>query len=108
MLKGQGYLEDETLKLFPDAEQSSNWQIHHHFHCGGYAKKTPELINFCHTFMAQTQIPVEPIYSGKMLYAVKQLIEGEHLLAGSKILTIHTGGLQGQRVTRACLEKSTI
>jgi 1-aminocyclopropane-1-carboxylate deaminase len=97
MLKGQGYLENETQRLFPDAINASNWTIHHDFHCGGYAKKTLALSNFCDAFTTQTTIPIEPIYSGKMLYAVKQLIEKQYFPLGSKILTIHTGGLQGNR-----------
>jgi 1-aminocyclopropane-1-carboxylate deaminase len=97
MLKGKNYLEEEVLKLFPNAKLTSNWKIHHDYHCGGYAKKTTELTDFCQLFRTQTNIPVEPVYSGKMLWGLKQLIESRFLPIGSKILAIHTGGLQGQR-----------
>lgn len=97
MLKGRDYLESETMRLLPKAELASNWQIHHNFHCGGYARKTLDLVKFCQEFESDTNIPIEPVYSGKMLYALKQLVETQYFPVGAKILAIHTGGLQGKR-----------
>ncbi|TDF39937.1 pyridoxal-phosphate dependent enzyme [Alteromonadaceae bacterium M269] len=97
MLKGQDYLEQETVTLFQEATRNDNWRIHHDFHCGGYAKRPADLVKFCREFMLQTQIPVEPTYSGKMFYGLKQLIQQKYFSKGAKILALHTGGLQGDR-----------
>jgi 1-aminocyclopropane-1-carboxylate deaminase len=62
---------------------------------GGYAKVTPELIQFLNDFYAQHHIPLDPIYTGKMVFGVLDLIEKNYFKNGSTILLIHTGGLQG-------------
>lgn len=67
------------------------------YHLGGYAKTTPEYIQFLNDFYAQHQVPLDPIYTGKMVYGVLDLIKQNYFPAGSKILLIHTGGLQGIR-----------
>ena len=53
------------------------------------------LIRFINEFYAKTQIPLDPIYTGKMMYGVFQMIEKGSFPAFSKVLAIHTGGLQG-------------
>ncbi|WJG08684.1 pyridoxal-phosphate dependent enzyme [Aliiglaciecola sp. LCG003] len=100
VLKGQDYLEHLVKDLLPEAQNrslSAQWQILHDYHCGGYAKKTPELISFCEDFYQDTHIKVEPVYSGKLFFALKQMIEQGYFPANSKILAIHTGGMQGNR-----------
>lgn len=73
----------------------TNWQIMEKYHCGGYAKTTPELMQFIQNFEQQTQIKIEPIYTGKMLFGLFDLIQQGYFPAHSRILAIHTGGLQG-------------
>jgi 1-aminocyclopropane-1-carboxylate deaminase len=98
VLKGQGYLEDLVTTLLPEEPQSAhNWQINHHYHMGGYAKKNEQLIAFCDEFYQQTNIPIEPVYSAKLFFALRDLIEQQRFPIGSKILALHTGGLQGAR-----------
>lgn len=93
------YLPDEVDKLlslagFPPAE---NFKILHNFTHGGFAKTSPDLLKFCDEFSAETLIPIEPVYTGKMFYALHKLcLMGEFNL-GEKIVAIHTGGLQGKR-----------
>lgn len=58
---------------------------------GGYGKTSEELNEFCWNFTNQTKIPIEPIYTGKMFYALCE----QELALQSKLLAIHTGGLQG-------------
>lgn len=100
VLKGQGYLENLVTELLPTAVKSSqNWHINHDHHFGGYAKSSPALNAFCATFYAQTTIPIEPVYSGKLFYAAKALICAGTFAPGAKILLLHTGGLQGARTT---------
>ena len=75
-----------------------NWSIHDEFCCGGYAKTTPELIDFIQKFEKDHAIPLEQIYTGKMLYGIFQMIERGELKAQQKILVIHSGGLQGRNI----------
>nr|WP_268820220.1 pyridoxal-phosphate dependent enzyme [Paraglaciecola sp. G1-23] len=97
VLKGQGYLEDLVNDLLPKEHASSNWQIMHDFHFGGYAKKNAELIQYCDKFYQQHKIEIEPIYSGKLFYAIELLIQNTYFPKSSRILALHTGGLQGTR-----------
>ncbi|MEP1868518.1 MAG: cysteine desulfhydrase, partial [Paraglaciecola sp.] len=63
----------------------------------GYAKSTTELNELCSDFLKQTHIPIEPVYSGKLIFALKRLIFEEFFPANAKVLILHTGGLQGAR-----------
>lgn len=67
------------------------------FHCGGYAKKTPELLQFMNGFYEATGIPTDFVYTGKLMYAIFQLIHKQYFPEGSSILAIHSGGLQGNK-----------
>jgi 1-aminocyclopropane-1-carboxylate deaminase len=98
VLKGQGYLERLVSDLLPQSVKNPpDWQINHDYHCGGYAKSPSYLQTFCTAFFNHTQIPVEPVYSGKIFYALQQLISQNYFSENSKILALHTGGLQGNR-----------
>ncbi len=65
------------------------------YHFGGYAKINQELIVFINRFYKQSGIPLDPIYTAKMCYGIADLIQKGYFEKGSKILLIHTGGLQG-------------
>jgi 1-aminocyclopropane-1-carboxylate deaminase len=100
VLKDQGYLDNEVMNLLSQAkinklipESSGKWQLIREFHGGGYAKVSPELQSFCVRFSAETGIPVEPIYTGKVFFALEKLTQLGFFPHGSKILVIHTGGL---------------
>lgn len=71
------------------------WEIYTQYHFGGYAKFNRELISFITQFKNDTGIPLDPIYTGKMMYGIKDLAERGRFAANSKILVLHTGGLQG-------------
>lgn len=75
--------------------QKTNWEINSDYHFGGYAKVSDELINFINNFKKQYQIPLDPVYTGKMVFGVLDLIQKNYFLPDAKILMIHTGGLQG-------------
>jgi len=84
--------------LFDEIKQwttRSHWDLCLDYHFGGYAKTTPQLLQFIQNFQQQTDIEIEPIYTGKMLFGIFDLIERGYFPANSKILAIHTGGLQG-------------
>ena len=95
VLKGS-FLQDEVQKLLKSygTDQYTNWQIIDDYHFGGYAKTTPHLLQFIDLFQKAHHIPLEPIYTGKMLYGVFNFVKKQKFPRGSRILTIHTGGLR--------------
>jgi len=50
-----------------------NWSIHSDYTFGGYAKVSSELVDFMNHFYQQYQIPLDPIYTGKMLFGIFDL-----------------------------------
>ncbi len=72
-----------------------NWKLIHDYHFGGYAKTTSELMHFLNYFRQKTGILLDPVYTGKMMFGIIDLIEKDYFPQGTKILAIHTGGLQG-------------
>lgn len=79
---------DEVVKRF--APGCSNWKIHSNYHLGGFAKSTAELNAFVTEFSDATNIAIEPVYSGKLFYALFKLLEDGDI--GGNILAVHTGG----------------
>jgi len=97
-LKGAGYLTDEVKKLLKNSDCHQNeWLIELQYHFGGFAKVKPELINFIQQFEQRHKIQLEPVYTGKMLYGLYDLIAQGYFKTGQRIIAIHTGGLQGNR-----------
>lgn len=82
-----------------------NWKLNSDFHFGGYAKTSEELIIFINTFKKETGIALDPVYTGKMMYGLVDLIRNNYFDSGSKILVIHTGGLQGIAPMNTILRK---
>lgn len=95
VLKQAQYLNAEVKKLSSKAKKQDNWQLLTDFHDGGYGKFSPALWQFCQEMNHTYNLPLEPIYSGKMMYALWKLIEQDYFPPGSKIIAVHTGGLQG-------------
>lgn len=89
-LKGD-FLTNDISKFV----SKSNWYINCDYHFGGYGKASDELITFINQFYLTHQVPLDPIYTGKMMFGVIDLIQKKQFPKGSKILVIHTGGLQG-------------
>ncbi|TCB78244.1 1-aminocyclopropane-1-carboxylate deaminase/D-cysteine desulfhydrase [Acinetobacter sp. ANC 4173] len=90
-LKGD-FLSTEVEQLTP----KRNWQITDQYCCGGYAKTTSELLQFIQDFEQQYDIPLEQIYTGKMLLGLSDLIQQAAFPVDHRILVIHSGGLQGR------------
>ncbi|AZJ36815.1 1-aminocyclopropane-1-carboxylate deaminase/D-cysteine desulfhydrase [Tenacibaculum singaporense] len=90
-LKGD-FLVDE---IQPYVKGSENWSLQTDYHFGGYGKYNEELIRFINEFKEQTTILLDPIYTGKMLFGILDLVAKGAFPVGSKLLAIHTGGLQG-------------
>ncbi|CRM30302.1 1-aminocyclopropane-1-carboxylate deaminase [Pseudomonas sp. 28 E 9] len=64
---------------------------------GGFAKVDPLLLDFIERTEQASGVPLEPLYSGKALLALKQQIEAGRFAPGTRLIFIHTGGLQGRR-----------
>ena len=90
-LKGD-FLSRELQQL----TEKRNWQITDQYCCGGYAKTNAELLQFIHAFEQQYDIPLEQIYTGKMLLGLTDLIQQGSFPKDHRILVIHSGGLQGR------------
>lgn len=73
----------------------TNWKLIHDYNFGGYAKVSNELIYFLNDFYQKTAIPLDPVYTGKMIFAIFALIKKGYFQPNTQILAIHTGGLQG-------------
>ena len=96
-LKGGEFLKQE-VNLWLTAP-SNNWSIVTDYHFGGYAKITSDLIAFQGKLVVDQHILFDLIYGSKMMFGIFNLIENNFFRAGSTILAIHTGGLQGKTVS---------
>ena len=93
-MKDGKYLAEEIEKHL-SKEQNINWQLDDRFHFGGFAKTTDELINFMRSFYQSTNMPLDIVYTGKMMFGIDALLKENAFPNGSNVLAIHTGGLQG-------------
>jgi 1-aminocyclopropane-1-carboxylate deaminase len=82
-------------EIQPFINQKENWDFINEYHFGGYAKYTEDLIGFINEFKLTTNILLDPIYTGKMLFGIVDLIKKNYFSENTKILAIHTGGIQG-------------
>lgn len=99
-LKGN-FLQDEIVKW----TSKSNWSLCNDYHFGGYGKVTDDLIAFINSFKKRYKIPLDPVYTGKMVYGVLDLIDKDYFPQNTNILLIHTGGLQGIEGMNTRLQK---
>jgi 1-aminocyclopropane-1-carboxylate deaminase/D-cysteine desulfhydrase-like pyridoxal-dependent ACC family enzyme len=93
-----------ALKGWEVENEKNNTEMFLDYHFGGYAKYNPTLINFMNEFFRLTNIPTDIVYTGKLVFALFDLIKKDHFPQGSKILMIHSGGLQGN----ASLQKGSL
>jgi 1-aminocyclopropane-1-carboxylate deaminase len=98
-LKGATDLEQRTGQLLERmaADDCARWQILHAYHCGGFARASSDLREFILAFEAVHGVALDPVYTGKMLYAVHQRLRSGEYAATAPLLAVHTGGLQGRR-----------
>lgn len=93
-MKQGTYLTDHIAPHL-EPNHSLNWHLTDDYHFGGFGKTTPELITFMNHFYHTNHIPLDIIYTGKMMYGIHHLIHANHYPATARILCLHTGGLQG-------------
>ena len=89
-LKG-GFLNEDICKF----ATQSNWELWEAYHFGGYAKVDSKLIIFMNNFKTTYKIPLDPVYTAKMMYGIFDAIQSGEIPKDAKVLAIHTGGLQG-------------
>ena len=94
VMKNNLSLASAVEQLVPERQ---NFQILHNYHFGGYAKRTPELLDFMNQWFQRTGIPSDFVYTGKLFFAFNQLISDNFFPLHARILLIHSGGLQGNR-----------
>lgn len=96
-LKGADFLQEDVKRLLRQNQTYTNWQIVHDYHFGGFAKSTPELQQFVRQFDAIHNVSLEPVYTGKLLFAVFDLLQKGYFKPCQRVVVLHTGGLQGAR-----------
>ena len=102
-LKGD-FLRDDIRKM----TKNERWKLISNYHFGGYGKITQELVEFINNFREQTNVPLDPIYTGKMLFGLLDMVKHDTFARGTKILAIHTGGLQGIHGMNSVLKKKNL
>ncbi len=93
VLKGKEALEKEVSSLL--MQVSCPWSMLEGFEWGGYAKHPAQLLEYMNQLYNSTKIPTDIVYTSKLFYAVEQLATNNFFKKGSRLLLIHSGGLQG-------------
>ncbi len=88
--------------------KKKNWEIQLDYHFGGYAKVNAKLINFMNDFSKKYKIILDPVYTGKLVFGIFALVKQGYFPDNSKILAIHTGGLQGIKGMNRFLKKKEL
>lgn len=83
------------VKQYAGAQQQ--YTIFYDYHFGGYARKTDELIRFMNNIYLTHDLPTDFVYTGKLFFGMMQLVQSGYFAPGSRILVVHSGGLQGNR-----------
>lgn len=101
-LKGGEFLKKDIELLlnsysaqFDSVFNNEDWNLITDYHFGGYAKVKPELIEFVQQFKEKHNIPLDLIYTGKMMFGIFDLLNNTTKLNNQTIIVVHTGGLQG-------------
>ncbi len=89
-LKGD-FLKKDICKFV----ENGNWELCTDYHFGGYARVNESLVSFINEMNQNAGIPLDPVYTGKMIYGILDMIAKDYFKPRTKILAIHTGGLQG-------------
>lgn len=110
VLKGDGDLGTGIAETYRQLSMSSrttladkgthtpNWRLISGFHGGGYARKhPPPLFEFWREFESVTGIPLDPVYTLKLVWGIHNLARQGYWRPGARVVAIHSGGLQGRR-----------
>ncbi|AIY39250.1 1-aminocyclopropane-1-carboxylate deaminase [Collimonas arenae] len=99
VLKNAAYLHQEIARLLQQAGYPAyqNYQLLTDAHHGGYGKAPSELLQFCRDFSQALNVPIEPVYTGKLFHALRNLQRAHAFGETERVLAVHTGGMQGAR-----------
>lgn len=98
VLKGEKYIQHEVENWLTNFKSDQkNWEINEAYHFGGYAKLKPNLLEFMLEFEKENSIPLDYIYTGKMMFGIFDLIKKGKFKKGQTIIAVHTGGVQGNK-----------
>jgi len=99
VLKGADFITTDVKSLLQQANirPTSTWQVNTDYHFGGYAKTDQALWDFIAQFKKDFDIELDAVYTGKMFYGLFDLINNGYFKPGTRIVAIHTGGLQGNK-----------
>lgn len=97
VLKNNISIDAAIKALLTKEEANKNFEMIHDYHFGGYAKHKPALIDFMNECYKKMELPLDFVYTAKLMYGVKDLATKGKFEPSSKILVIHSGGLQGNR-----------
>lgn len=95
VLKGYENLENDVREILGEEKKKASFTILHQYHFGGYAKHLSQLLEFMNELYAKEKLPTDIVYTSKLFFAVKDLLQQQYFENNSKILVIHSGGLQG-------------
>jgi 1-aminocyclopropane-1-carboxylate deaminase len=98
VLKNGEFLKEEIEKLVHNFSHRSygNWSLLTSYHHGGYAKVTKELLGFVTAMKEKHNLPLDTVYTGKLMWAVMREVDQGKFRRGTTVLALHTGGLQGK------------
>lgn len=91
------YSLKEDIQYLTNQPLPETFHLIHDYHFGGFAKYTPELISFMNKFYHTAKIPLDIVYTSKMIYGIFDLMKKDFFSPHSTLLSIHSGGLQGNR-----------
>jgi len=98
VLKNNFSICDEIDQLLmKDETNNRGIEYSFDFHFGGYAKKNQVLFETMNQFYKIHQVPTDFVYTGKLVHAFYSMLEAGRFPKGSKVMLIHSGGLQGNR-----------
>jgi len=99
VLKGQGKMADEVGQWVRAlcGQERNNWQLQTGYHGGGYARLKPDLLHYMQAFEARTGVLLDPVYTAKLCRGVEAMAEAGVWPEGSRLVLVHSGGLQGRR-----------
>lgn len=97
VLKGGEFIKNDLEKLLGEKFESGKLILQTNYHFGGYAKITEDMVHFANEFYASTGIPLDLVYTAKMFFGLMEMIKNDHFPQDSRIMAVHTGGLQGNK-----------
>lgn len=96
VLKGADFLEKEINNFISRSDEYKNWHLELSYHFGGYAKTTNPLLEFIQTMETRCDLPLDHVYTGKLIWGIMDYIKEGKFKRGSTVVALHTGGLQGK------------